>query len=116
MFTIRVTAAARELIMRAVRRNPGCSVSQAVRCAARRHLAGTLPDIPEAEIEKYINSVLDEMIPVKNPGCAGDVPKDELRIALVRVALGELAKPLPYRPRISEVEGVDWIREGEDHG
>lgn len=114
MFTIRVIAAARELIIRAVRRNPGCSVSQAVRCAARRHLAGSLPDIPNAKIEKYIDGVLDEMIPVKNPGCAGDVPKDELRVALVRVALCELAKPLPYRPRISEVEGVDWIREGEE--
>ena len=114
MFTIRVTAAARELIIRAVRRNPGCSVSQAVRCAARRHLAGSLPDIPNAKIEKYIAGVLDQMIPVKNPGCAGDVPKDELRVALVRVALCELAKPLPYRPRISEVEGVDWIREGEE--
>lgn len=113
MFTVRVTAAARALIMRAVRRNPGCSVSQAVRCAARRYLAGSLPDIPEAKIEKYISGVLDEMIPVKNPGRAGDVPKEELRVALVKVALCELAKPPPYRPRISEVEGIDWIQDGE---
>lgn len=58
MFIIRVTSATRELILSAVRRNPGCSVSQAVRCAARRHLAGTLPDIPNAKIKSISTAFL----------------------------------------------------------